>query len=215
MKPAVCVLLLLALSPLAAMAAPQRVEVGRFSARDLDGWETKRFDAQTDYRLVPGEAGEVLRADSVASASGLFKKLRVDLAKTPVLHWSWRVKNLIQGADERSKGGDDYPARIYVVFSGGLLFWRTRAINYVWSSSQPVDSEWDNAYTGNAKMVAVAAGPDRLGEWVDEQRDVAQDCRRLFGEDPGPADAVAIMTDTDNTGRQATAWYGDIWFGEH
>jgi hypothetical protein len=99
-----------------------------------------------------------------------------------------------------------------VVFSGGLLFWRTKAINYVWSSNQPVGSQWDNAYTANAKMVAVASSSTRLGRWVEESRNVAEDYRHLFGTQPGPVDAVAIMTDTDNSGQQAQAWYGDIWF---
>ncbi|HZV81636.1 MAG TPA: DUF3047 domain-containing protein [Geobacteraceae bacterium] len=36
------------------------------------------------------------------------------------------------------------------------------------------------------------------------------DYRRLFGEEPGTLGAVAIMTDSDNTGGRASAWYGDI-----
>ena len=99
-----------------------------------------------------------------------------------------------------------------MVCSGGLFFWRTRAINYVWSSNQSVGSSWPNAFTGRARMVAVESGAAKAGRWVDERRDVLADYRRLFGSDPGDVDAVAIMTDTDNTGLSATAWYGDIWF---
>jgi hypothetical protein len=200
------------LLPLLASAAGERIEVGRFSAGELDGWEEKVFDGKTRYRLVQNSGRTVLQARSNDSASGHFKKVRIDLERTPLLHWSWRVGNLLSGVDERSKPGDDYPARVYVVFSGGLLFWRTRAINYVWSSNQPVGSMWDNAYTANAKMIAVESGDAWLGQWVGVERDVAADYRRLFGEEPGKVDAVAIMTDTDNSGQQATAWYGDIWF---
>jgi hypothetical protein len=200
------------LLPLLATADDSRIDIGRFSAGELTGWEEKVFLGHTDYRLVENSGTTVLRATSDGSASGRFKKVAVDLGNTPVLHWSWRVDNLLQGVDERSKAGDDYPARVYVVFSGGLLFWRTRAINYVWSSNQPLGTTWDNAFTANAKMVAAASGEARLGQWVMQRRDVAADYRRLFGEEPGTVDAVAIMTDTDNSGRQATAWYGDIWF---
>jgi hypothetical protein len=119
----------------------------------------------------------------------------------------------LAGADERTRAGDDYPARVYVVFTGGLAFWRTRAINYVWSNNQPIDSSWRNAFTGNARMIAVESGSERVGEWIEEHRDVRADYRSLFGAEPGNVDAVAIMTDTDNTGAVATAWYGDIWFG--
>lgn len=209
MKPLLLSLMIFSAS---LFAAETVVEVGLFSRGELSGWQEKRFEGMTDYRLVNKDNRTVLRARSEGAASGRFKEVTIDLDKTPVLHWSWRVDNLLEGVDERSKAGDDYPARVYVVFSGGLFFWRTRAINYVWSSNQPEGTRWPNAFTGNAQMVAVASGPERLGQWVSEQRNVAEDYRRLFGEEPGSVDAVAIMTDTDNSGQSATAWYGDIWF---
>lgn len=186
--------------------------VGHFSTGDITGWEERTFKGETDYRLVKLDGITVLRAESKESASGRFRKVRIDLKKYPLLNWSWKVDNLLPGRDERSKAGDDYPARVYVVFSGGLAFWRTRAINYVWSSNQAPGTRWDNAFTANAKMIAVQAGSDQPGEWVKIQRDVAEDYRQLFGKEPGKVDAVAIMTDSDNSGEEALAWYGDIWF---
>src|SRR5690606_18146856 len=115
----------------------------------------RHFVGETDYRLFRVNGHTALRAQSHASASGRYKEVVIDLAKAPVLHWSWKVDNLLPGLDEQSKAGDDYPARIYVVFSGGLFFWRTRAINYVWSSNQPAGTTWPNAFTANARMVAV------------------------------------------------------------
>lgn len=197
---------------LGALQAAPRIDIARFSQGDLAGWQERSFRARTDYRLVQMEGNTVLQARSDASASGLYRQVEVDLTQTPVLHWSWKTDTLLQGNDERTRAGDDYPARIYVVFSCGAFFWRTRAINYVWSSHQPQDSQWPNAFTGNARMIAVSVGKHGLGEWQHVQRDVRADYRRLFGSDPGRVDAVAIMTDTDNTGQRATAWYGDIWF---
>lgn len=205
-------LLTLLLLPIALSAASQRIEVGRFSAGDLEGWEEKIFDGRTDYRLVENSGKKVLQARSNNSASGQFKRLRVDLNKTPIMHWSWRVENLLTDVDEQTRAGDDYPARVYVVFSGGLFFWRTRAINYVWSNNQPIGTTWDNAFTANAKMIAVESGDTWLDQWVGVERNVAADYRRLFGKEPGTIDAVAIMSDTDNSNQQTTAWYGDIWF---
>jgi len=203
--------LTLLLSPGALRSEP-RIDIARFSQGDLAGWQERSFRGHTDYRLVRIEGSTVLQARSAASASGLYRQVEVDLTQTPVLHWSWKTDTLLQGNDEHTRAGDDYPARIYVVFSGGAFFWRTRAINYVWSSHQPQGSQWPNAFTGNARMIAVSAGKQGLGEWQHLQRDVRADYRRLFGSDPGRVDAVAIMTDTDNTGQRATAWYGDIWF---
>jgi len=53
-----------------------------------------------------------------------------------------------------------------------------------------------------------------VNEWITEERDVLEDYRKAFGEDPGDVTGVAIMTNTDNIGGQATAWYGDIVFKE-
>lgn len=193
-------------------AAALRIDIGRFSKGELSGWEAKSFKGETGYTLVDDAGTTVLEAGSHDSASGLFREVSVDLKQTPILNWSWKTANVLSGNNEQSKQGDDYPARVYVVFSGGLFFWRTRAINYVWSSNQPVGSIWPNAYTGNARMIAVESGATQAGNWLSERRNVLNDFRMLFDEEPGNVDAVAIMTDTDNSGQSATARYGDIWF---
>ena len=204
-------LLCLLIFPLLTQAEP-RLAVGEFSQGSLEGWNERRFAGHTEYRLVELDGNTVLHAQSQASASGLYREMGIDLQHTPFLNWSWRTEQLFEGNDEQTRAGDDYPVRVYVVFSGGVRFWRTRAINYVWSSHQPLGSEWPNAFTGNARMIAVNAGSEGLGEWQHLQRNVLEDYRRLFGETPRRADAVAIMTDSDNTGQSAEAWYGDIWF---
>lgn len=198
--------------PVLSWAGSEFVDIARFSHSDLSGWRSKTFSGVTRYALANKNGRTVLRADSKAAASGLYREVSVELGETPILNWTWQVGGVVAGADERTRAGDDYAARVYVIFSGGLIFWRTRAINYVWSNKQPTGAHWPNAYTGNAHMIAVESGSDRVGEWVEERRDVRADYRRVFGEEPGRVDAVAIMTDTDNTGAMATAWYGDIWF---
>lgn len=198
--------------PIATWASNDPVPIARFSQGDLSGWQSKVFDGETSYSFERKKDRIVLHADSNAAASGLYREISIDLNKTPILKWTWKINNILSGNDERTKAGDDYPARVYVVFSGGMLFWRTRAINYVWSNKQPVNSTWFSAYTDNAGMIAVESGPEHAGRWINESRNVLEDYRRLFGEEPGNVDAVAIMTDTDNTGNTAKAWYGDIWF---
>jgi regulator of sigma D len=59
-------------------------------------------------------------------------------------------------------------------------------------------------------MIAVRSGSAQLGQWLDEKRNLLEDYWKCFGEDPPKAGAVAIMTDTDNTGEHAVAWYGPI-----
>lgn len=200
-----------ALWPTAQVSAEsERIMV--LTASDLSGWEEKSFQDWTEYAVVDNGTEHVVRAVSKGSASGLFKKMAVDLRRTPFLHWSWRIENILDNDREQSKAGDDYVARIYVVFSGGAFFWRTRALNYVWSSHQEVGSVWSNAYTSNAVMVAQQSGDALVGRRVTESRNVLADAQRLLGPGYTRIDAIAIMTDTDDTGQEAVAYYGDIYF---
>ncbi len=174
------------------------------------GWKAKSFVGQTAYTPVPAEG--LLLAESDATASGLFFEQAVDLRATPWLNWTWKAGNVLANVNEREKSGDDYPARVYVVAKGGLAFWKTKALSYVWSSAEPEGAMWPSAFTSNARMIAVRSGPARLGELLTERRNVREDWRRAFGEDIETLDAVAIMTDTDNSGQRAKAWYGRVWF---
>jgi len=212
-RPIVGLILLLVFAvPGVAAHAQESVEVGRFSESDLSGWKVRSFKGETSYTFDEVDGRRALRAESDGTASGLYRKMEVDLTRTPYLEWSWRVAGVLKGVDERTKSGDDYPARVYVIVSGGLAFWRTQTLVYVWSSNQPKGSTWDNAFTDHAKVIAVESGADEANRWVQERRDVRADFLRLFGEDVDGIDGVAIMTDTDNSGQSATAWYGEISF---
>ncbi len=207
--PSITVLLVTLTSSLQA----ETIRIGDFSQGDLSGWEEKSFAGNTRYQIADTTKGKVLRASSQGSASGLFKKVTIDLTKTPYLYWSWQIDNIFSGNNEQTKNGDDYPARVYIVVSGGLFFWRTRAINYVWSSNQTVGTSWPNAFTDNALMLAVRSGKDDdVGRWVQERRNVREDLRRLLGKEVTQIDAVAVMTDSDNTQQSVSAAYGDIYF---
>jgi hypothetical protein len=193
----------------ATAARAEELGVGRFSTEGLSGWEAKSFKGATDYRLSVDNGRTVVRATSHAAASGLVKRISFDPGKFRYLRWSWKIDRTLPRGFETTRAGDDYAARVYVVFAG-RFFWQTRAINYIWANHLQKGASLPNAYAANAMMVAVESGDARAGQWVTEERDLLADYRRLFGADPGEAGAIAIMTDTDNTGDQATAWYGDI-----
>lgn len=201
---------MLVLMPVSVQA--QEILVGRFSAGDLDGWEAKEFKGKTLYTLVENGGRTVLKAEAAGAASGLFKKIKIDPKANQVIQWSWKVDRVLDKGDARSKAGDDYSARVYVVFEGAL-FWQTTGLNYIWANRLPKGEAVPNAFAKkNVIMLAVESGPGRVGEWVREERNVYEDYRRLFGKEPPVISAVAVMTDTDNTGETATAWYGDIVF---
>ena len=214
------------------------LEVGRFSgsrpgSAPPDGWKPltfKKVPKSTVYELVTDGAAVVVKATSDAGASGLTKEVTIDPSVFPVVHWRWKVENLLTRSDVTRKSGDDYPARLYITFeydpekvslgrklkykAGRALFGDIpiAALNYIWDTKTPIGTVVDNAYTDFAKMIVVETGAAKVGVWVEESRNVYQDYKQAFGEDPPMINGIAIMTDTDNTKERAIAYYGDIRF---
>lgn len=172
-------------------------------------WKEKIFKGSTYYEVIREENQWAIKATSHASASALYYETNYDPRDYPVLSWRWKVNRVLTKGDALKKEGDDYAARVYVVFPS-LLFWKTRAINYIWANKLPSGEVVPNSYTSNAMMIAVQSGSKHVGEWNEERRNIFEDYRRSFGQDPPNVGAIAIMTDTDNTGEEAVAWYGPI-----
>jgi len=223
--------------PLQAQS-PSVLEVGKFSAesegpRLPTGWKPltfKKIERHTTYALVNDGDRVVVKAVSKAAASGIVKPVRIDLKDHPIVQWRWKVESLLRTSNVTRKDGDDYPARLYITFeydsdkvsfskqakyqAGRLLFGDIPigALNYIWDTKAPLGAILDNAYTDFAKMIVVRSGGAGVGTWVVEQRNVYEDYKKAFGEEPPLISGVAIMTDTDNTKESATAYYGDILF---
>ena len=175
----------------------------------LSSWKQKSFSGHTHYTVDKSDNQTSVLAQSKGAASGIFYEIEFDPKKHPILRWSWKVDNIIDKGDARIKSGDDYPARIYVVFPS-FLFWRTTALNYIWANKLPKGTQITNAYTENAVMIAVESGSENLGRWLSCERNIYEDYKKAFGKEPPKVGAIAIMTDTDNTGESATARYGII-----
>lgn len=172
-------------------------------------WEEKSFKGTTLYQVTREDNQWCIKATSHSSASALYYKISYDTKKYPILTWRWKVDHVLSNGNALKKEGDDYAARIYVVFPS-ILFWKTKAINYIWTNKLPLGTSVANPYASNAIMIAVESGSTHTGKWLDERRNVFEDFRRYFRQDPPQVGAIAIMTDTDNTGEKALAWYGHI-----
>jgi hypothetical protein len=188
----------------------------------IERWESKVFAGESIYTLGDYKGRLALKALSHNTASGLLLKNKIDLAATPYINWNWLVEKKLTALDEHSKSGDDFVARIYVVFNVGLMVWKTRSLNYVWSSNQEQGLVWNNPFAGaQTKMMSVRGLAAKKGVWYEEKRNVYQDLIATFGDKGSEAanrkayryiDVIAIMTDTDNSGKEAETYYGDIIF---
>lgn len=179
---------------------------------DIPGWQHIIFSGQTEYQ----QTDECTAARASQSASGLIRQVDQSLLEKPILSWQWRAVEPLsvgQAAPEKTRAGDDFVARVYVIREG-LFPWQTKAINYVWSREHPVGSHWPNPFTRNAMMVVLQSGEQGLGKWHHFSRDVRADFQHYFALNVSVVNAVAVMTDTDNTGGQASACYQLPSFGE-
>ncbi|WP_166267270.1 DUF3047 domain-containing protein [Marinobacter caseinilyticus] len=226
--------LLLVLAPFSHGWADTDGPVPQFSRIDTlhAGWEPLEFPnigRHSQYELVRDDGVQVVKATTAQSASGLIARVTVDPREHPILQWRWKVSKIYNAGDARKKAGDDYPARIYVAFAfepdKASFFERAKrqaikalmgealpgnALNYIWASKLPVESLVPNPFTDKTQMIAVNSGPAQVGQWVTVRRDIVADYTRAFGEAPPAIVGVGIMSDSDNTGESAMAWYGDV-----
>lgn len=159
--------------------------------------------------MIKTEKGYVLKAESNASASGLIYRYKYNIRKYPIVTWKWKVENIIKKGDVMKKEGNDCAARVYAIFPFWVLF-RTKSISYIWANKLLKGKYVTSPHHSRTIMVAVESGNKRVGEWVTERRNVYEDFKMFFGKEPPYAGGIAIMTDTDNTGESAVAYYDDI-----
>ena len=178
------------------------------------GWKEKSFSGNTLYTLENSGNTPVIRGQTKGNASALYQYSEIDLNSTPFLSWKWKVSNVFVNTREKQKSGDDFPARLYVIYQRGMFKWNTVAINYVWSSQHPVGDSWDSAYTSKAKIVVMQSGETNAGTWVNEKRNIVEDFKTLFNIDVSSLKGYALMVDGDNTGGTATGWFADIAFSD-
>jgi DUF3047 family protein len=198
------------------------------------GWMPVKINDQkkpTQYDLVDDQGTVVLHAVADGAASLLGHTVNFDLKAAPVMTWRWKTARLIPTADNAVASKEDSPVRIVLEFDGDksklsfadkstfatgkLLSGREIAyatLMYIWSNKEPVGKIIPGPRTPRIQMVVASSGASGVGQWQMLSQNVVEDFRRAFGEEPGKLTGVAVLTDTDNTGDKAEAWYGDIQF---
>ncbi len=198
----------------------------------VPGWQPIYIPSvkkHTGFAIEEDEGRRVLRVSAAASAGSLATSLSVNPISHPILRWRWKLPKHNPKTNLRTKRGDDYPARIYVMFHYDLnklgFLDRTKirlarklygeqvpaaALCYIWDPKLPVGTTAWNAYTNRVRMIVVRGGEEKLGQWAEEERNIVQDFKAAFGEDPPMISAIAVGGDSDNTGETTVSFLGDL-----
>jgi DUF3047 family protein len=212
-------LVLLAAAALLAGAAPHAttVRVDDWEKRapgplDLSAWRVYPFTAAPAFKDVPSivldDGRRVLQMRTSDEAMRIGKSFSVDLRKTPMLTWQWKVLALPAGGDVREPKRNDQAARIMLMFEGmkGLL--------YVWDTTAPTGTEFrpEDFDIFERALIVVRSGPGESGRWWQERRDVTADFRRLFGEAPKPIKWIGFESHSNDTHSSTGARFGAVSF---
>jgi len=179
------------------------------------GWrayETPGGHPRYGFDVVEDGGHRALRMRSEDDHSTIAHELKVDLAATPVLTWSWKVVSFPAGADLRERATSDATGHVFVIWPRFPEMLRSRLIGYVWEPRAPAGAVFTSKKSGTITYIVLRSGPAGIGAWVEETRDVAADYRRIYGGAASNPPALALSIDTNDTRAKAESLFGPIAF---
>ena len=193
----------------------KEIQVFEFTEKELSILKVRKIrgaDAKTKYSVGNNENGKFLRAEAENSASGLGKKIKINLNETPFLNITWKVEKDLPGIDESTKKGHDYAARVFVVKKTGVTPLSNRAMNYVFSSNNEIDAFYPSPFTKKSIDYVLSTTKENFNEWVTVKVNVKKHFKKFHNLDLDEINGLAIMSDTDNSKLKAISYYQNIYF---
>ncbi len=197
------------------IALGESVNVFEFTEDELSILKVRKVrgaKAKTLYSLGNNENGKFIRAEANNSASGLGKEIKINLNETPFLNITWKIEKDLPGINENSKKGHDYAARVFVVKKTGATPLSNRAMNYVFSSNNDINTYHPSPFTKKSIDYVLSTTKENLNEWVTVKVNVRDHFKKFHNLDLDEINGVAIMSDTDNSKLRSIAYYQNIYF---
>mgnify|MGYP001808172684 CR=1 FL=1 len=195
-----------------SLAYAENINVFDFTEEELSTLKVRKVrgaDAKTKYTLGNNENGKYIKAEANNSASGLGKELKINLNIT------WKVEKDLTGIVENSKKGHDYAARVFVVKKTGATPLSNRAMNYVFSSNNDINTYNPSPFTKKSIDYVLSTTKEDLNEWVTVKVNVRDHFKKFHDLDLDDINGIAIMSDTDNSKLNAIAYYQNIYFSSN
>ncbi len=203
---------------------------------DLTSWKPLYFPKikkHSSYEIEAGGGDSYLKTTSNASASAIVYKKEFNVYEFPNIQWQWKVENIYEKGDAKTKAGDDYPLRIYIIFKYDpekAEFWDKlkykaaklvygeypphSSLNYIWASKEHKETLITSAYTEKSRMVLLQKGNSKVGKWLTQDINIIEDYKSAFGTPPPAIGSIAIMNDSDNTGEESVSYINFIKAGQ-
>ncbi len=177
------------------------------------GW-TQEKDLGPESKITLGQEKDFhyVHLLSVNDAFGIKKEFAFDIRKFPYLTWKWKATRLPKGGDIRKRETDDQAGQIYVLFPKFPAMVNTRSMGYIWDTATPVGAPGTSTAYSKMKYVVLQSGAEKLDQWVWETRNVFEDYKKYFQEDPPQAGGVLLYINTQHTQTSGEIYYGDIFF---
>jgi hypothetical protein len=197
----------------AAGAAEDRLVIADFNT-DVDdkgvphGWQLKEKSGKADFAVIKDGDLPAVRFKSANTSFSLQKEVHVNLKKFPVLTWKWKVTKLPVGGDFRKSKTDDQAAQLFLAFS------KTKAIVYIWDTTAPQGTMGNAAvpWPMSIKTVVVRSGTADTGKWFTEVRNVYDDYKKLFGDEPAEVAGVRLQINSQHTETSAESYFANVVF---
>lgn len=191
------------------LAAPRvtQFSIAKPGGQFPGGWQAlsfSKFRAPTKFELIDDNGSTVAHAISDNSSSVMMENLDVDPREFPFLTWRWKAPRLVPGANSTSRQTEDAPVRLIIAFDGDrdklsfsdqMTFAESRALlgvdppyatlEYTWGDGAAKETIIKNGWNPRIRLLLAQSGAEGVGEWVMETRNIVEDFRRAFGEDPG------------------------------
>ena len=177
------------------------------------GWKLEKTPGPSSkYAIEREKEDHLLRLLSVNDGFGLRKEMTFDIRQYPYLSWWWKAMQLPKGGDIRKKETDDQAGQIFVVFPRFPSLVNSRSMGYIWDTQAPKGLAGTSSAYNKAKYVVLQSGAEKLNQWVFESRNVYEDYKKYFQEDPPPVGAVLIYINTQHTQTSAEFCFTEIFF---
>jgi len=170
------------------------------------GWQLKEKSGKADFSVVKDGDLNTLQLRSADTSFSIQKEVKVDLKQYPVLSWKWKVTKLPKGGDFRKTKTDDQAAQLFLAFT------KTKSIVYIWDTTAPegLMSEAIAPPLMTIKLVVVRSGPAELGKWITETRNIYEDYKKFYGEEPPPVKGMRLQINSQHTETSAESYFADV-----